>query len=1508
MSRFLKLGLALIGCLCFAVPAFGQDQIFYVDDDAGGNTYPTLANAVATARTFTGNHIIIVSPHSGVGVYTDINIGNPLPVGPGDIDSIKGDGTGDVVFDGSAGSGFDEFIRLWPGLKVSGLRIQNYPEYGIAAVGVTGCTVTDNCFFNNNGVGVQAYDNTGGNLWEGNFWDDYTDVTFPFDAYGPLGGGGESDLTPGIMENNPVGGPVTSIEVGAEFTLSFNFSMSGCDATQRLGGYEFTATWDPLVLELVALSEDYDYGYLGPADGSTGALYTNIDDVPAGTLTFAATNFSNPGSGNGPLAHARFRAIATTTSAAVTLGSSYVDGAGSPIGVRSGATAAFAIVDTQKPVVTSVTQSNQNGANTYSLVPGKGLSFGASATDNYCLYQIYYSVDAGGFISAGLIGGGTSGSVSGVAVSLVALANGPHTLHVYAQDCAPGFLSSTPAFDVLFNVDNTGPVLTSVVLKDADGCATDVNFTNSPTVKGDLTDDGTATLMEIFDDGAPGWQTPIPYADLGLYTMLPAGILDGSKHIYYRLTDAYGNIGNQLDDFITLDRVVPSAVSVTLAGGAAKTKDATVSFSVPSWGVGFVEYNISENTGDFVCGNAGWKPIVPGPYTITLSNPDGPKTVSLAVRDEAGNISASPWVSDGIVLDRVAPAAPLLTVKDPSDGETDCTNTHASSVYVDISDADVVYMRVRTNGVGVFLPLAGDGVTPMVDGLYPFTMTPGPASNTTVTIEVELEDNAKDGLTGLAPGNVGLPGSDGIFLDYTAPTLASMDIADAVAGGAPLANSDWTNSLTVNLNLTGLSDPGVGGAVTHLLISEDGIAYLPYPYIGNPHSYTHSSTPQCVSTGIWVKAVDCAGNESPVATDIIYFDLVNPTFSAFSGPPLTNTLAVTLSLTSIDVCTPPAYQMRISNLSDFSTGTGWIGFTSPYPWTLLAGDGNHTVYAEVADAAGNVDARTTIINVDMTAPSGSATLRQNPVASAMLGWTNSLTDNGAWNITQTGGAVEMYLDFPGTLGWVPFAATYPLGVQPNILLVGAPGLKTVNIYFRDAALNQSPAIPHTITYNNVPPSTPVTLYEAPGGSIVLTWTPVPASFQSYILRYNFNGDYPEYGSNNPPPPPGNKDEGIFIAEVTTSPYSFASTLGPDIYSVSLFTRDNAGNVSLAPAGSASGTNYFLGDFMTEGNPAEGDPDGCISFVQEFGAMAEAYNTQYPLVVPNDANFNPHLDIAPIDPLSYVSPQPARLGNPIPDNKVNFEDLIIFALNYLDVRCPGGGGGKIVPGQPRSNTGLPIAMTANLPSSFAVGDEVSIPVSIENASAIVGFQVVLDYNENDFELVGVNAGEAFTSTGTSFFYYDRNSSNIDVSGALLSANAMSDGVLFEVRLRSRTNSGIELSPVTLTYRDDENHDIAADFGVRVTPASAAIPTTFALTQNYPNPFNAGTVIQLRLPTESDYTLVIYNLLGQSVAAFSGHSPAGTVNVNWDANDQPSGLYLYRMTAGSFQQTRKMTLLK
>jgi len=90
--------------------------------------------------------------------------------------------------------------------------------------------------------------------------------------------------------------------------------------------------------------------------------------------------------------------------------------------------------------------------------------------------------------------------------------------------------------------------------------------------------------------------------------------------------------------------------------------------------------------------------------------------------------------------------------------------------------------------------------------------------------------------------------------------------------------------------------------------------------------------------------------------------------------------------------------------------------------------------------------------------------------------------------------------------------------------------------------------------------------------------------------------------------------------------------------------------------------------------------------------------------------------------------------------------------------------------------------------------------------------------------------------------------------------------------------------------------------------AIVPTEFALKQNYPNPFNPQTIIELALPTASNWKVDIYDISGRRVAEFGGFSEAGTQQITWDASGMPSGMYLYKATAGSFKATKKMLLLK
>jgi len=88
----------------------------------------------------------------------------------------------------------------------------------------------------------------------------------------------------------------------------------------------------------------------------------------------------------------------------------------------------------------------------------------------------------------------------------------------------------------------------------------------------------------------------------------------------------------------------------------------------------------------------------------------------------------------------------------------------------------------------------------------------------------------------------------------------------------------------------------------------------------------------------------------------------------------------------------------------------------------------------------------------------------------------------------------------------------------------------------------------------------------------------------------------------------------------------------------------------------------------------------------------------------------------------------------------------------------------------------------------------------------------------------------------------------------------------------------------------------------------IPSDFALHQNYPNPFNPTTTIGFALPTACNYTLTVYNVSGQEVERFAGSHEAGIVEIEWGTGNLASGIYFYKLTAGSFTATKKMVLLK
>ncbi len=116
----------------------------------------------------------------------------------------------------------------------------------------------------------------------------------------------------------------------------------------------------------------------------------------------------------------------------------------------------------------------------------------------------------------------------------------------------------------------------------------------------------------------------------------------------------------------------------------------------------------------------------------------------------------------------------------------------------------------------------------------------------------------------------------------------------------------------------------------------------------------------------------------------------------------------------------------------------------------------------------------------------------------------------------------------------------------------------------------------------------------------------------------------------------------------------------------------------------------------------------------------------------------------------------------------------------------------------------------------------------------------------------------------------------------------DGVVSSRLLIYSPNSGISIS----TEEELEN------------------PLEYRLSQNYPNPFNPSTTIEFNLAKATNISLTVYDLLGREVAVLIDQEQytSGLQRVQFDASSLASGVYLYRLEAGGFTQTRKMTLIK
>ncbi len=271
-----------------------------------------------------------------------------------------------------------------------------------------------------------------------------------------------------------------------------------------------------------------------------------------------------------------------------------------------------------------------------------------------------------------------------------------------------------------------------------------------------------------------------------------------------------------------------------------------------------------------------------------------------------------------------------------------------------------------------------------------------------------------------------------------------------------------------------------------------------------------------------------------------------------------------------------------------------------------------------------------------------------------------------------------------------------------------------------------------------------------------------------------------------------------------------------------------------------------------------------------------------------------------------------------DKMVNFDDFILFFSSY-GKEATGPAGKSLVPPVLGVNENAELSLRLGSDRVVA-GENMFVDVSLANAQALMGYGFVLNYDAEKFEFVEAMpaAEDLLQSAGGEiplFRGWSDEAGQVRVMNAIVNGSEVSGGgdivrLVFRVLRDFEDNARFEIAEGLVFDPSQFANPLAGGvLDIQTTP------TEFALLQNFPNPFNPDTTIGYELAESADVTLQIYNVVGQVVRTLIAAEPQsiGRYQVRWDGMDDrgtpvSSGIYFYQLSAGKFQDVRKLMLLK
>ncbi len=393
-------------------------------------------------------------------------------------------------------------------------------------------------------------------------------------------------------------------------------------------------------------------------------------------------------------------------------------------------------------------------------------------------------------------------------------------------------------------------------------------------------------------------------------------------------------------------------------------------------------------------------------------------------------------------------------------------------------------------------------------------------------------------------------------------------------------------------------------------------------------------------------------------------------------------------------------------------------------------------------------------------------------------------------------------------------------------------------------------------------------------AITLSFTVPPEAATAEVYRAPF-GVYPEYddGGGATPAVPSYPPGAPWVLTAVNSSGQTDDPPGRDFWHYVVFTKNASGGTSAVSNITGGTLNYHLGDVSDGATPGQGDN---LVGMPDVSLLGDHY---FASLDPGDP-FN-YLDVGPTTDYSVH-------GRPTTDNVLNFEDLMMFAINYGEV-------GFTAPVAPEE---MPVARPELVLRTEATADGLVARIFLEaHAGNVKGIRARLDIDP-ELALVQVEMGDLLAAQGEPVTFHPLPAPVVGIDAAVLGQGSaiVGSGEVARIRLRGRGDVRI----VVADLRDLHNRFL----GDEPQPAGVGealavpLPARFDLLAGQPNPFNPSTTLRFLLPEATMVSLRIYDVSGQLVRTLvEGDFAPGEHAAVWDGRNGRGGVGGIRCLSGA-----------